>query len=153
MCSESKFYIHLMITVLFWTFKQGCQPGFLKNQICRTGCGHSRKRGGGVRALFPRPGRPQKCPILEAWDVGQFPRPQGPRPASPGAGALLYKLFAHGRGGTGTLASWVWALWSPGRRPAWACPAPSRRTADPVFFKLCFFDFCSFIFRASLVCF
>lgn len=25
--------------------KQGCQPGFLQNQICRTGCGHIKERG------------------------------------------------------------------------------------------------------------
>ena len=129
--------------------------GFSKNQICRTGCGHTREREGWPTAPLPvsRP-RPGSARSWKREVLANYLDPKVPGPSFPRGWGSSLQLFAHGRGGNWDSRVLCLSVWSAGQCHPRACPAPSRQTANPVFFfKLCFFDFCLFSFRDSLACF
>ena len=138
MCSESKYYIHLMILQYYVEpLSRVASRGFSKNQICRTGCGHTREREGWPTAPLPvsRP-RPGSARSWKREVLANYLDPKVPGPSFPRGWGSSLQLFAHGRGGNWDSRVLCLSVWSAGQCHPRACPAPSRQTANPVFFFL-----------------
>ena len=138
MCSESKYYIRLMILQYYVEpLSRVASRGFSKNQICRTGCGHTREREGWPTAPLPvsRP-RPGSARSWKREVLANYLDPKVPGPSFPRGWGSSLQLFAHGRGGNWDSRVLCLSVWSAGQCHPRACPAPSRQTANPVFFFL-----------------